>query len=532
MLKRILALLIALVMLIGLFTACVSNNTKGSENNMQSSQLTGNEGVQNDEETLKVKRIRRGAIIDDIQEPTAFELKVKELFNIEFETTVFPEQDYEQKIILLFTSGEIPEFIDIVNGYAGYSMEKLALEGFLIPLNDYLNKIPEYRKRFSSEADYEFTIKDASIGGKLYYLPWPNYRTTPYGWIYKKVYLEQLGLEFPKTIDELLYVLAKVKEDKPEWAIPGRVDYGGLYRPTMGLFSAYRTANGWYIDPDENNALTFGPITDKYRELLKTARYMYKQGYIHKEAETFSSEQYNNWMSQKKIAIMYTAVNQINDNKPDEPETEKYYYTDEYITAYNDKPGLWSKEPPYFKYGPAIVEGTSQEKIDRLIEFLKWMNTPAGYNFFFLGEEGVTFEYVNGKARFIGDYKKDETGIDYSDKFTKAGYGTALQMGYSVDFMNRVNMDPIIELSQKVAGKDNFFPVLSIKYTEQETKDRADISTLIDDTVKQYFVRFIMDDKLDPANDDHWKEYIDTLMKNGYERYAQITINAYNRTKQ
>lgn len=123
-------------------------------------------------------------------------------------------------------------------------------------------------------------------GGKIYGLPKISEEAWGQYWIINKKWLEELGLDMPKTVDEFYDVLNAFKNNDPNGN--GRKDEEGFafweWNPNM--WNPWGLNLGWYnkMTVDEKGKVYYGPMTSNFREGIRFWKKCYDNGLIYKKA--------------------------------------------------------------------------------------------------------------------------------------------------------------------------------------------------------------------------------------------------------
>ena len=144
-----------------------------------------------------------------------------------------------------------------------------------------------------------------------------------------------------------------------------------------------------------------------------------------------------------------------------------------------------------------MTKALSDEKLERWLEFADWAVSEEGQRWFSMGEEGITYQMVDGKPVFLPEVYSvsnpegktlEQLGYNY---FLIRAEESLEQLGYADD----------LKLSRAIEGKE---------------KSLIDPETQINDIFQEYTLRFITG-SLDPSNDGNWNEYLERLQKAGLE---------------
>lgn len=227
-------------------------------------------------------------------EDNLFTRLIKENLNIEIDTIWYvSEADKDQKINLTIASDDLPDAM-VVNAAQFQAMCKAdQLEDLTDAYEQYISTAARgiYDKNGSA------ALKAATYNGKLMALP--SVTTTGDGyhtmWI-RKDWLDQLGLEVPKTVADVeavakAFVDAKLGGENTIGLV-GPASGGNLYADFLNstnnvygldpIFSAMNSYPGYWIKDEEGNVV-YGSTTKETRAALERIAEMYKNGAIDQE---------------------------------------------------------------------------------------------------------------------------------------------------------------------------------------------------------------------------------------------------------
>lgn len=220
------------------------------------------------------------------------ELEKKTNVHVEWEPV--KDGDWKTRLNLMFASGNWPDII--IRGDVDIE-EYGVVQGILLPLDDYLEQyMPNYYSRlFLNDANASLPASD----GKMYYvgnLTAQNVNHDGNHYI-NKTWLDNLGLEIPKTIDELTNVLRAFRDNDPNGN--GQKDEipfsgGDLVSQTQGVYTHFANfgvplQRYVYAVIDENNKVVFPGYMEGFRPALEWMNLCYREGLMDPEAITQDS---------------------------------------------------------------------------------------------------------------------------------------------------------------------------------------------------------------------------------------------------
>jgi putative aldouronate transport system substrate-binding protein len=207
----------------------------------------------------------------------------KKLTGVDVEWKFPPAGQEKAQFNLLIASGDIPDIISYYwLGTAEFpgGPDKAIDDGYIAALNDL---IPKYAPGFNEYLENNpMASKELKTdGGKYYYIPsyvitedYYMNNTVGYtsGFMFRKDWLDELGLPIPETISEWYTTLKAFKNKGVE--NPFTIQSGYLAR---GLSGPWGLTLGWYHD---NNKVKYGYAEPKYKEFLAEMKKWYDEGLL------------------------------------------------------------------------------------------------------------------------------------------------------------------------------------------------------------------------------------------------------------
>ncbi|HZG85830.1 extracellular solute-binding protein [Paenibacillus sp.] len=244
------------------------------------------------------------------QQPLIQELESKTNVHIEWDTV--GEADYIEKRNLLLASGSLPDFF-FSGRFSDSELVRYAQDGTLIPLDDLIeNHMPNLKAILDARPDIKAQL--TAPDGHIYSLPQgeefgsgqEEIGANPDFLYLNKAWLDKLGLEVPKTIDEYTEVLRAFKTRDPNGN--GKADeipltyidnfWTGDIGVLFGAFGVpdktYRPNNPTYIDHlnvvDGN--VQFAPQQEGYKQAVAYLHQWFAEGLVDLEAFTHDYDTY------------------------------------------------------------------------------------------------------------------------------------------------------------------------------------------------------------------------------------------------
>lgn len=458
------------------------------------------------------------------QVPNTYIQEVEKRFNMKWDYEAIPLTAGMEKYNVMFISGTYPDFIPNMNGFS--DVKKWAAAGYLLPIGDYIDRLPTYRSLFSDD-DWKMLLDFASVNGKLYTLP--NVASNdPMTWIYRKDALEKAGIsEFPKTTEELYEALTKLKAAYPDSVgvgVRGGTGNTGIKNLLSGFAQAFRNpkssnGRGFWNDPDANNQVVYSLASNKHREMLIYLAKLYKEGLIDKEFATITQDQWKQKRLTGKVLLDFQWTSHTVDPTYELKDIPggRWDYSRNLVRAY-EQPALEFKPMNFALFGPVFSSklANQPEKLDKLIEYIEWASTEEGQLFHMMGIENVTYTNNNGVISYKDDLNRqkvaEQHGFDWmlkqSDQFLKT------------DEMYLKKQEGM----KALADIYNVTP-RSAALTDEESELINTTVSALEDVAYQFATKAVMG-LVDASNDQVWNSYLADLEKTGLSK-AQAVFKKY-----
>ncbi len=267
---------------------------------------------------------------------------------------VVDNSQYEQKLNVMMTSGELPDIMPV----PGVKMKQLYDAGQLEDLSELL-------KQYGSEHTKDFMYRDggaaidsATFKGELVGLPLnPGATdTAPLLWI-REDWRIKLGLPEPKTMDDVAAIAEAFVKRDPDGNQQNDTAGLGLDKELFGgLGGLHGFFNGFHSYPGiwiENAAgeLVYGSIQPETKTALAKLQEMYKAGLIDREFAVKNAEQIIQDFNSGKLGMYYgqhyTPI-LLQDGKNNMPELELKPYRLPSVDAQPAKPQTSFNIPEYY----------------------------------------------------------------------------------------------------------------------------------------------------------------------------------------
>lgn len=464
-------------------------------------------------------------IISDLNEYLVFS-QLEQATNVRWDATLVSFFSSDEQFQLMVASQDYTDVVcRAIDSYTGGTDQAIE-EEFLIDVSDlidenmpnlldWFDKYPELRK--------QMTTVEGNIGGfpKFYQEP----SDVNEGALIRLDWLEELGLESPKTYDDLHNVLTQFKEQKNASAplvIPVNTGVQG------NLLYGYNIDNYYQVD----GQVRFGPMQPEFKEYLTMMNQWYNEGLL---SDSFLTSQAEVLMDFSTILSGDTGVwcgsgtqsitqllSMAAESQPDMRITGMTNVTKDGDTAHVGTESqildsiMWS----------ITTECSDPAAIARYVDYLY---SDAGILLANYGVEGETFHYVDGKPVLTElvtnnpDYSYNlALNIFTCDRQTPVPFIIDEQKArndYSEDQSNAVAV-----WNEATDGLYNI-PRQGVNMTTKEQEEYnsiySDIDTYMDETISKFVVGDLSLDQFD--------SFVQKLKDMGIEDCTAIEQTAYDR---
>ena len=538
--KRLLLLVLALAILPGLMLFAGSQK---EEPEATGPAMTGGESgmrIVDEKITLKFTRLGWTDVRPPAEELWMFK-RYEEMTNVHIEWEEVNRAGWNERKNILIASADLPDCFY----QAPFSVEEISnygSQGLFTKSNDLISSHAPNLVKLMNEMP---VVKKAMTmaDGNIYSFPYvqPDVLDATLRYYINEEWLDNLGLEVPTSIDELTSVLRQFKaqdankngDPNDEWPIyyhSGHIAFA-FERQLLGSYGlgnrGGQASGGMLVDMGPNGKVRFIPTDNRYKELWQQISRWWEEDLM--QTETFAGGDYASWVADgaKDVVGFFSWVhpfflgNEVGNR-----------FTG--ITALEGPHGdaiLTWIEPPVRGVFSYMI--TVENKYP--VESTKWVDYfygPEGSLFGYYGEEGVTYNIVNGKPQYIDAIKNYEGGVQLgSFQWVDNVYGGYYPM-LDIDVPTRMEIQgKTVQYEFKVSADDHeiFMPDdlwTAFPATPEESEELSALLTDINAYINEMRPRFITGELNFGAD---WDDYVATLNRMGAGRYLEIRQKQYER---
>ena len=491
-----------------------------------------------------------------------FTKAVKEKFNItiKWQTTTFDAGPAKEKRQISLASGDYPDLymlIPWVEQFTPTELLKLGNQGVVVPLNDLIDQYaPNIKKALDAEPEWKAMA--TAPDGKIYGMPqWVDcYHCSYQGKLWMNTaWLKKLGLEQPKTTEDMVRVLRAFKTQDPNGN--GKADEIPLSASVRSALIPY-FMNAFIYNPQGTSGYNNSPLVLKdgkvdmqankagWREGLAYLNSLYEEGLIDKGAFTQNPDALTQQGDGGKVPMLgSTTVLHLGEamsiGSPD--GRDKQYDAVPPLTG----PKGVSHTGYNFPSAPGATfvltnKATPKEQI-QAIKLLDYIFTDEGQINAFFGTEGKGWRKPQA-----GDVPLDKS-LEPTFKVIRqetgapplnSGWGAMAQYNNTEKFRNSEVIATdiytpdgferrLFEATKLYEGKEDkaaIYPFWKVWIEPSMASEVATLQTNIENHVQQNALQFITGSK---NLDTEWDAYVQGLDSLDLDRYLEIQQTAYDK---
>ena len=333
--------------------------------------------------------------------------------NVDLKIEAPPQNGYSDRVKILLSTGDMP---DLVHYGADIFATQWAQQGLLLDVTDLIQKYPNLQANISKEqyGDCVF-LPD----GRIYGIPRPN-SYDEWGYVINKKWLDKLGLQPPKTVDDFVSVCTAFTTQDPDGngvadtfgvsfnAQQTSTDSGIWHLQNDFFAMAYSISDWHYGMPDVDGTAKIRALKSKYPDYMQKLRSMYDAGIIDKAFVTYNADENYVNIAQNRVGIVgaseknyTTALLQKYSMNPDDFE-----YEPPLVLKEGDSPVYAMPPSNWMAY--YVNAASSPEKQDAALRILDWGNSEKGFIAMQLGIAGQDYNTYDLETRTI-----DRTDAQY-----------------------------------------------------------------------------------------------------------------------
>ena len=478
---------------------------------------------------------------------------IAEKTNVQLVFQEIPDTEWDTKVNLLIASDELPDAF-IYGGFTAAELADYGSQGVFMAMNDIIEEHGYYTKQVFEQQD-KLPGAYTALDGKMYTLPDINecYHCfySMRAWI-NQTWLDNLGLEYPNTLEELCEVLRAFKEQDAngngdatdEIPFLYAAGYEAVERPLLSAYGIHTSESVYILQADADGKVYLANTTDAYKEYLKWMASAFADGLIEPEAYVIEA----NTITERASADRYGFYGC--GSAPYVVAQQSIDYDKNFIgiagltSEYNETPTAGKASVVSTAIRVAINDISPYK--EALVRMMDYMYTDEGELAGTFGKDGQTFDWQHNdildvdvpKMRVFDDCASgEETRYKYAtlngtlaliewNNDRRALFTAPIEDVQSDEILNEYGWAALVALAVREDGiqQVDCFPKLS--YTAEEANERATLRADLENYLKQAKAQF-MTGEIDV--EEGWDNFVNTVNGMGLERLIEIEQAAYDR---
>ena len=570
MMKKILALLLAAILLLGL-VSCGRKESKDKDTAQTEIDYDveykgelpfvkeGDEPV-----TITIGLITNANVTDYKNNAYTKWLEEKTGLNLEFQQFVDQKEAAKQVALMTASNEKLPDILLRFTSITKQQGESYGAEGYFYPLTDLINTYGYYLRESYKECydgdltQYDLTLRRCkgaddqpiycfptlllgSLDGPLCQ-PWIN-----------QDWLDKLGLEKPTTLDELYDVLVAFRDKDPngngkkdEIPLIGRITGAGSSTsvdPMNYLLNAFFYYNSFTYYTANNHKLDAPFKSQEYRDALIFIRKLYDEGLISQLCWTQSATELRSLLNptgnDPYLVGVVTALSSSDFQEGN--DSMRAYVPLEPLKDYTGKGGYAPIN--YTRNLTTYISADCAHPLEAF-KLLDFMCCSESYLRQRYGEFGVDWDWAEpGKAGHRGGEAKIKqlNPTVFTDQNAQCWHlvvtvANEEDWQYEVDlsdptawntlYVNKLNEMYRIETNARRPEEIFDFAI----YSQSDYDERSEFARDLTDYIVSRRSAFCTGESgLDPANDADWEDYLKGLDTYQYDRWIELAQIGYDR---
>lgn len=406
--------------------------------------------------------------------------KIEELTNTEIEFSWIPDPSKEERLNTSLASNSLADIVTITI-LDNSSVRNALKAGVFWEVSPYLDEFPNLAK-ISQD-----TRTSASIEGKLYGVPFQK-QLARNGVVIRKDWLDKLGLQVPKTTDELMEIAKAFTENDPDGN--GKKDTTGFMDRSDLVYGAFKTLGSYFGTPniwavDDSGKMTPEFETESYIKTMDYMKSLYDNGYINQDfAVTAKSDQQQNFAQGKAgiyVGAMFDSKNLLNLAKGIQEGMDLVMVNDITSTGNEADRAIWSANNGI---GGLLTfpksEVKDENELRRVLKFVNDLMNDEVYALMTYGIQDVHYTIDGEQAVTIKDQDL------WKQEVQPFAASRPLEVGYKIH-----DSDPLKVQADKLILENANYAVLNPAYSlESETfsTQGSELQKIVIDATYKYIL--------------------------------------------
>lgn len=482
--------------------------------------------------------------------------EIEARLGIRLDCRPFSDDAWKTQQTLMMASDDLPDLI-INASNTMVSFAEYGADGYLLPINEYMDVAPNLSAVMEESPAYADAI--TSPDGNIYALT--TYGQNKLGGISRsfvnKLWLENVGMETPTTVDELYDVLVAFRD--------GDANGNGDPKDEIPFSAAFQTGASTYAEQTlmnafgiNSNKVTYSlgdvdgkvqlmDISENYRAFLRYIKRLYSEGLMDSEAFIQTRDEFRAKAAEDRVGFFGDSAPFVAAGQPIEYDANFEWVGG--LTSSENEARSVVLDSPAGSNAVCAISATTEYPVE-LVRLLDYFYSDEGSLAGSRGFEGISFEWTElagvpgsriAKVMEVEEYPSAEefrykkAVINNGFQLVSPFYGTQYPLIMEAEdellagaLLKECGWAALIESGTRREGTVLVDTFPNLVYTAEENAERAtiynDISLYLANA-KAQFITGGMDIDAD------WETHVNTLNQMGLERILAIEQAAYDRAK-
>ena len=426
---------------------------------------------------------------------------------------------------MLIASAESPD----IYGYFPYpgNTQKALEDGVILPLNGYMEEYaPNLTAVLKAHPEWDKEVKnDDGIYDNFPFIHGDPFLCIYAGPMVRQDWLNDLGLEIPRTVAEWENVLLRFKEEKGAETPFSVTDK--YFRNYEILTGAYGTSHGMFLA--DGDKVTFGPAQPAYRQYLETVKRWIDMGLLDREFITIDPDAVRVKMLKGQVGMTVGPAGKdmggyISEMKKIDADFELAPVP--YPSLEPGQRAILGQRVPEVETGCYISALCKHP--EEAMRFLDYGYGEEGHMLFNFGIENVSYTMQNGNPVYTDEITDNPKGLSVDEalsRYVRANYyGPFVQdRRYIEQFYALPQQKEAVKVWSETDAEQHMVP--GRKLTVEENERYSDIMAGVSEYCNSMYLKFI----LGQESLENFDAYVQHIYNLGCEEAENILQNAVNR---
>ncbi len=435
-------------------------------------------------------------------------------------TAVETVSSSEQAFSTMLADSTLPDIV----GYTGTDLKKAGMDGALIPLEDLIEEYAPNIHKFLNE-NPELKATATAADGHIYFIPGtaadPSDGNVPsHGWFIRTDWLDKLGLEVPKTVDELYNVYTAFRNEDPNGnGKKDEIPYFTRAGHITDLYQLWGANRNIYV---KDGKFVAGMAEESAKTALINLSKWYKEGLIDKEVYSRGGQAREQLLSTDLGGSTHDWMSSTSSYNTTFANLNNKFLA---MTPPADINGVVKEDNGRslaLGYGWGISK--DNKHVEETMKYFDFWYTEEGKTLGSCGVEGVHYNVVDGKKVFTDEVINADGGAPgYLRNIGCVEVGKLGSLEAELTTMHPIGLAGYEEYLNNGYVSDQ---IPSVTFTEEEQKviDKylVNINTYVAETEQKWVLG-------SGSVEAEWDNYVATLKSMGLDEVIAVYNAAYDR---